>query len=63
MLHKDDLLKAVKMFHNPSEYLNCEWVHKQLVLSLELYEDRGEFDGSPESALECLELAGYEFFE
>lgn len=32
----------------------------QLVSSLKTYIDRGEFDGSIESAIACLELAGYE---
>jgi hypothetical protein len=33
---------------------------KQLVLSLEVYKQRGEFDGTMDSAYECLTLAEYE---
>lgn len=36
---------------------------KQLVKSLELYKDRGEFKGDIYSAYVCLELAGYELEE
>jgi len=30
-----DIPKAVKMFHNPQEWLNCEPEHKELCLILE----------------------------
>jgi hypothetical protein len=32
----------------------------QVVQTLRLYRDRGEYDGSYDSAVECLELACYE---
>lgn len=51
--------KAMRMIEDPSEYLNCLAVHKQIVLSLEVYERRGEYDGTLGTAIECLKLAGY----
>ncbi len=50
----------MRMVENPREWLNCEAVEKQLATSLELYKDRKEFDGTLESAVECLERACYE---
>ena len=43
-------------------YPNTEITAKeaQLARSLRVYQDRDEFDGSYESACECLTLAGYE---
>lgn len=60
MISIEQVQKAIKMLDNPKEYLNCDAIHKQLASSLELYQDRKEFGGSLESAIECLELAGYE---
>lgn len=34
----------------------------QLMQSLEIYKERGEFDGTLNSAIECLTLAGYEIY-
>lgn len=36
-------------------------LHRQILGSLKVYEERGEFDGSLASARECLELAEYEW--
>ncbi len=59
-----DIQKAVSMMIHPIEYLNCEALHKQLVLSLEVYEYRGEFNPESDAAIEdaknCLEMACYE---
>lgn len=52
--------KAMRMVESPSEWLNCYAVEKQLAMALELYQDRGEFDGTLESAVECLEQAAFE---
>lgn len=60
MIRIEDVQKAMRMVDNPLEYLSCEAVHKQLAMALELYQDRCEFDGSIESAVECLERAQYE---
>ncbi len=51
--------KAMRMAENPAEWLNCTSGEKQLAQALELYEDRGEYDGTFRSAVDCLELAGY----
>jgi len=56
----EDVQKAMRMLDNPREYLFCEALHKQLAGSLEVYEGRGEYDGTLASALECLRLAEYE---
>lgn len=60
MLTVQDVKKAMRMLEDPSEYLFCEAVHKQLARALELYEERGEYTGTLEEALECLERAAYE---
>lgn len=60
MITLDEVRKAIKMVENPIEWLNCTAVEKQLSKSLEIYQDRNEFDGSLESAIECLKLAEYE---
>lgn len=52
--------KAMRMVESPREWLNCLALEKQLAMALELYEDRGEFDGTIETAVECLERAAYE---
>lgn len=55
----DLINKAIRMVENPSEWLNCTSAEKQVALALERYEERGEFDGTFKSAVECLTLAGY----
>ena len=40
--------------------MDCMALEAQLARSLRVYQDRGEFDGSLESAIECLTLAEYE---
>lgn len=60
MIRIEDVQKAIRMVENPMEYLSCEALHKQLAMALELYQDRGEFDGTVSSAVECLELACFE---
>jgi hypothetical protein len=60
MISRLEVLKAMQMLENPVGYLNCSAVHKQLAGSLEVYQRRGEYDGTIKSAIECLELAGYE---
>jgi len=47
-----DIITAIKMMESKTV--------QQVIQSLKVYQDRGEFDGSVESAKECLELAGYE---
>lgn len=60
MITRLEVLKAMQLLTNPAGYLNCSALHKQLAQSLELYEERGEYDGTIESAIECLTLAAYE---
>ncbi len=48
----DFMLAGYKYTHIP--------LKQQLVNSLHVYEDRGEFDGSIKSAIDCLTQAGYE---
>lgn len=59
MITEHDIKKAMRMLENPREYLNCESVHKQLAMALELYQDRGEYNGTYESAYECLTSAAF----
>jgi len=51
-----DAVNAVKGHRPPT----ISTLVSQLALSLETYKGRGEFDGSIRSAIECLELAGYD---
>jgi len=62
-LHIDHIKKAMKMVENPREWLSAMAVDKQLAKALELYQERGEYDGTLQSARECLELAAFEFTE
>lgn len=52
------------------ELVNSDWygftwnsVGNQIVMTLRLYKEREEFDGSLESAIECLKLTQYEVEE
>jgi hypothetical protein len=43
-------------------WATCDSRHKnQIIQSLEVYKSRGEFDGTMDSAYQCLRQAGYEF--
>jgi len=60
VITKSEVLSAMNLLSAPSGYLSATATEKQLASSLEVYERRGEFDGSLESAIECLERAEYE---
>lgn len=51
-LHKTGIYKRCPMYAN---------VPVQLAYSLAIYESRGEYKGTVESAIECLKQAEYEF--
>lgn len=55
----DLINKSMRMVENPIEWLNCTAAEKQVAMALELYQDRNEYDGTFESAVECLTLSGY----
>lgn len=57
MLKLKEINQAVKIV-NQSKLQPSD--ANQIIMSLMVYKDRGEFDGSMYSAFECLELAGYE---
>lgn len=60
MLSIRQIEKAMRMVADPTEYLCCEAEDKRLAKTLELYEERGEFDGTLQSAQRCLHRASYE---
>ena len=62
MITQNDIKKAIEFLNNPSDNRKLKSLHKQLVMSLEVYIRRGEFslDGNVHDAILCLELAGYE---
>lgn len=61
MIKINEIEKAMAMIEDPILYLNCTAIEKQLVASLEVYLDRGEYiKGNLDSAIKCLTLAGYE---
>jgi hypothetical protein len=59
-----EILKAIRMMIDIKEWDKASTTHKQIVSSLGVYEQRGEFNPESENALkeaiECLELACYE---
>jgi hypothetical protein len=59
MITTKDVFHAVNAIRNN---LPTDGVVTQLVNSLKVYEGRGEFDGSLDSALECLTDAKYEIY-
>lgn len=60
MIKYEDLMRAIRISNSKAPKQTHGVVH-QLVMSLDLYKERGEYDGSLKSATECLELACYEF--
>lgn len=61
MIETKDIQKALKIAQNKTYLLsNTTPLQRQLARSLQVYFDREECDGSLDSAIECLTLAGYE---
>lgn len=58
MITVDNIRAAIEA--HKSLFPPTDPVIKQLVLSLEIYEDRQEYNGTLHSAIECLLVAGYE---
>lgn len=52
-------IKCTALITGP-DYSLLSRTEKQIVHSLQVYQNRGEFDGSYESAWDCLGDAGYE---
>ena len=59
-MSRKQIKSAIKLLNNQSNWYRCSFYVQQLTRSLAVYQSRGEFDGSIESAIECLERAGYE---
>lgn len=55
-----DVLNAVNRVNGWRDGFIMTNLERQLSQSLEVYKRRGEFNGTMDSAKECLELAGYE---
>jgi hypothetical protein len=62
MVTKNDIHRAMALVRDSTKNLDVPMtsLNKQLFLALCLYKQRGEFDGSYESAIQCLAMAGYE---
>lgn len=54
------VLNAVNRIHGWRDGIESSPLENQLAMSLRLYKDRKEFDGTMSSAYDCLVLAGYE---
>lgn len=63
MLTREDIIEGMRLINQPTRYLFASEESKQVAGSLEVYADRGEFDGSFESAVECLKQAEFEIEE
>ena len=62
MKNYNELIHAINIVNGcPMEGIHIGSFVKQLAISLRVYADRGEFDGTVDSAIDCLNLAGYEF--
>lgn len=65
VMDKDDLEKAMDVVNSGQaapqgpEFKKLNHIVKPLAMSLQVYKERGEFDGSLESAIECMKMAGY----
>jgi hypothetical protein len=59
MIKREQVIKALKTLRGEVHPDPTGVIH-QMALSLKVYRDRGEFDGSVNSAIECLEQAEYE---
>lgn len=57
---KETVDKAIRMVDNPLEWLNCYAIEKQLARALELYKDRGQFNGTFKSAIKCLKRSKFD---
>lgn len=60
MISFKDLKKAIKYYNSKWDLESESEIVRQLVSSLDVYRERQEFDGTLETAIECLTLAGYE---
>lgn len=58
MVKIEEILRAIDLVE--TKYLSMTWTERQLKGSLEIYKTKGEFDGSTQSAIECLKRTGYE---
>ena len=63
MLTSKNVYEAMELLLKPIGYLSASAESKAIARSLEVYEDRGEFDGTFDSAINCLSMAGYEIAE
>ena len=60
MIQYLDILNAVNRVNGSRDGFDMGHLERQLSQSLEIYKQRGEFDGTIKSAYEVLTLAGYE---
>jgi len=60
MLKYIEIVDAVNTVNGNRQRMNNDSTVNSLVCSLELYKDRGEFDGTIKSAKKCLRQADYE---
>ncbi len=59
-MRRSQIKSAIKLATGKSNWYRCSPYVQQIARSLAVYINRGEFNGSVESAIECLGLAGYE---
>ena len=58
MINVEQIKNAIDYLYKTNAYL--DFTEDQIARSLQVYIDRGEFNGSLSSAIECLQMAGYE---
>ena len=61
MIMYTDLVSAINRVNGWRDGMEMGTLERQMSDSLQVYKRRGEFDGTVESAIRCLELACYEF--
>lgn len=59
MITESEVRQAMAMVAVLADWSNGNKVERQLAGSLKVYVDRGEFNGTFQSAVGCLSLAGY----
>ncbi len=60
MLTIKQVKSAIKLHQLNSNWLQCSPLTQKLSQTLSLYNMRGQYDGTLNSAIDCLEQAGYE---
>ena len=60
MITKKQIQSAIDLLNDKKSWYRCRPLTQSICRSLVTYKNRKEFDGTINSAVDCLSLAGYE---